>query len=88
MGLDHVMVNFNDWMFTSLAFSRLFNSENLSRYFRVVSEDRGTFLLTWRESGQEENIPEDLIRFLDLKRSAVLLYPFSDQFRQDLLARV
>lgn len=88
MGLDHFMINFNDWIFTGLAFSRLFNSENLSRYFRVVSEDRGTFLLTWRESGQEENIPEDLIRFLDLKRSAVLLYPFSDQFRQDLLARV
>ncbi len=88
MGINYFMINFEDCIFSGLGFSGIFDGKNFGRYFRVVSEDQGTYLLTWRQEGEAQNVPWDLIRMFDIKRTGILFYPFSNKLHEDLFPEV
>jgi hypothetical protein len=45
-------------------------------------------LLTWREPGEQQSLPADLLAILELKQKATLVFPFEEQFLDRLEALV
>jgi hypothetical protein len=75
-------------LFSGLAFSELFRAGNLDRYFKLAFRDGDQFLLTWRDSGDTEPLPRDLVEALELRQRATYTYPFGAQFLGALKAEV
>lgn len=83
LDINFFVLNQRSPLFSSVAFSRLFEPATLDRYLRVYGRKDDAYLLTWR--GEErEPIPADFRRIFDLKRSGVLSYPFSKAFRDSV----
>lgn len=76
--IDHFIVSLNAELFTSIAFTQLFNPENLETFFDVGYRDGTHFILTWRQNSAP--LPKSLVEGLDFKRAGVLTVPSSPEF--------
>ena len=83
LGINFFILNRRSPLFSSVAFSRLFEPTTLDRYLRMYGRKDDAYLLTWRDKEQEP-IPADFKRLFELKRSGVLSYPFSKAFRDSV----
>jgi hypothetical protein len=79
--IAHFTINLKRPLFSTFAFTSLFDPSEMPKHFRVSYEDDDKFILTWREDNSPDaTIPDYLLNRLDLKRAAVLSYPFTDHF--------
>ncbi len=54
-GINYFIVDWaHQWLFGAIPYSRLFERASLSRYFGVVSQWPGVWLLTWKDSANRE----------------------------------
>ncbi|MDP6017960.1 MAG: hypothetical protein QGI32_17820 [Candidatus Latescibacteria bacterium] len=80
-GVDFFVLNRRSPLFSSVAFSRLFEPATLDLYLSMYARRDDTYLLTWRGQNPAP-IPEDFTRVFELKRTAVLSYASSASFRE------
>lgn len=78
--IGYFTLNLQSRLFSTIAFTSLFDVREMPRYFSVVDEDGDFFILTWRRSGQEKPLPDYLLTVFELKRTGVLHFPFTDRF--------
>jgi hypothetical protein len=77
--IGHFTLNLQSRLFSTVAFTSLFDVREMPKYLSVAYENRDFFILTWRDGVHDKQLPEFLLTLLDLKRTAVLHYPFTDQ---------
>jgi hypothetical protein len=78
--IRYVTLNLQSRLFSTIAFTSLFDAREMPRYFSVAYEDGDFFILTWRRSDQEKPLPDYLLTLFELKRAGVLRYPFTQRF--------
>jgi hypothetical protein len=78
--IRYLTLNLQRKLFSTIAFTSLFDSSEITRFFSVAYEEGDFFVLTWRENDQEKQFSPYLLTLIDLKRSGVLNYPFSQRF--------
>lgn len=79
-GISYLALNLQSSLFSTIAFTSLFDPREAPKYLGVVYEDRDFFILTWRDQEPTRPLPEYLLTLLELKRSGVLNYPFTKRF--------
>lgn len=85
--IEHFIINLRASLFSTVAFTKLFDPAVMDRYFDVSYRNDDLFILTWREAGKNgPPLPKSLIIAMDIKRTGVLMMPFSKEFEQTMLA--
>lgn len=77
--IKHFVVNLQSRLFSTVAFTSLFDPQEMSRYFSVAYEDGDFFILTWRLNGKEKPLSDYFLTLFELKRTGVLHYPFTEK---------
>jgi hypothetical protein len=78
--ITHLAVNVKARLFTTIAFTALFDPREMAHHLGVVYEDGDFFILAWRQYEQTRPIPEYLVAVLELKRTGALHHPFTEPF--------
>ncbi len=78
--IRYFTLNLQSRLFSTIAFTSLFDAREMPRYFSVAYEDGDFFILTWRRGDQGRPLPEDLLTLFELKRTGVLRYPFTQRW--------
>lgn len=79
--IAHFTIDLQRPLFSTFAFTSLFDPSEMPKHFRVSYENDDKFILTWRRDDLSgPGIPGYLLNRLDLKRAAILSYPFTDHF--------
>ena len=84
--INFFLLNLQAPLFSSLAFTRLFAAQDLSKNFRVVHEDANIYILTWRDAEYKQEFSPRLIRILEHKQSGNLHGLSSIQFEHKFAA--
>lgn len=84
--IRYFSLNLKGRLFSTIAFSSLFDVHELPKYFNVAHEDGDVFMLSWRENIDSRPLPDYLLTMLEFKRTAVLHYPFTERFAARLAA--
>lgn len=88
--LEYVSVNLPSRLFTTFAFTSLFQPSHLRDYFDVAYERGDLFVLRLRKKEEksqpmdEHRIPDYVLSTLELKRQGVLHFPFTAEFYSSL----
>lgn len=80
--IKYFALNLQSRLFSTLAFTSLFDPRVMNKYFNVAYEDGDFFILTWRVNVQDKPLPIYFLTLYDLKRSGVLNYPYSERFKK------
>lgn len=83
--IRYFTLNLQSSLFSTIAFTSLFDVREMPRYFSVAYEDGDFFILSWRKSDQEKRLPDYLLTLFELKRTGVLHYPFTERFAKLVL---
>jgi hypothetical protein len=88
--IKYVSLNLPNRLFTTLAFTSLFDVRYMQKYFDLAYENEGFFVLRLREDVEApaNNLPDYLLTSLELKRSGVLHFPFTADFDAALTGQV
>jgi hypothetical protein len=78
--ITYFAINLQSRLFSTVAFTRLFDVREMSRYFSVAYEDGDFFILTWRRDAEGRSLPEYFLTLFELKRIGILHYPFTEHF--------
>jgi len=78
--IKYFCLNLETRLFSTFAFTTLFDTHELARYFSVAYEDGDLFILTWRRTSDAKPLPDRMLSILELKRSGVLHFPFTERF--------
>lgn len=78
--IRYFTLNLQSRLFSTIAFTSLFDAREMPEYFSIAYEDGDFFILTWRRSGQGKSLPDYLLTLVELKRTGVLHYPFTHRF--------
>ena len=79
-GIRYFTLHLRSLLFTTYAFTKLFEPAAMQKYFSLAYEDGDFFILKRRTAVAEPPLPAHLTAALEFKRTGVLHYPFSDQF--------
>jgi hypothetical protein len=82
--ISHLALSLRRPLFSTIAFTALFDPDEMRKHFSVVYEDGDFFILTWR-SPQGDQPADRLIQLFELKRTGALHYPFSRHFAAQML---
>jgi len=82
--ISHLVVNLRRPLFSTIAFTALFDPSEMKKHLSVAYEDGDFFILTWR-GPQGDPPPDHLVRLFELKRTGALHYPFSSRFIVQML---
>lgn len=80
LGIRYFTLDLRNLLFTTYAFTTLFEPAAMQKYLSLAYEDGDFFILKRRTSPAEPSVPAHLTAPLELKRTGFLHYPFSDQF--------
>jgi hypothetical protein len=83
--ISHLIVNLRRPLFSTVAFTALFQPSAMRKHLSVAYEDSDVFVLTWRRSDADA-LPDHLVGLFELKRTGALHYPFSTRFIAQMLA--
>lgn len=87
--MDFFHINVADDLFSSLAFTQLFQAGVIPHYFRVVYHAGHSYVLTWRQdSWSSEPFDPVLLRVLDIRQTDVAAYCFSTSLEVDVAEMV
>jgi hypothetical protein len=88
--IKYVSLNLPNRLFTTLAFTSLFDVRYMQKYFDLAYENEGFFVLRLREEveASANSLPDYLLTSLELKRSGVLHFPFTADFDAALTGQV
>lgn len=78
--IRYFALNLQARLFSTVAFTSLFDVHEMPKYFSVAYEDGDFFILKWRQSDLEKPLPDYLLTLVDLKRTGVLHYSFTERF--------
>ena len=78
--LSHFILNVRTRLFTTVAFTSLFDPRELPKFLKLSYENNGIVIFTWKDGDEASDIPEYVLTALDLKRTGVLNYPFTTDF--------
>jgi hypothetical protein len=84
--IKYFALNLQSRLFTTIAFTSLFDPLEMPKYFTKVYEDGDLIILAWRQSEYEKLIPDYLLTTVDLKRAGVLHFPFTKRFAKSVIA--
>jgi hypothetical protein len=90
--IEYVSVNLPSRLFTTFAFTSLFDPLNIRKYFTVAYQNGDYFVLRLRNkaggdagaNSAADAVPEDFVATIELKRTGALHFPFSQEFVQQL----
>jgi hypothetical protein len=85
--IDYFIVNLQGNLFSSIAFTSLFDVHEMPKYFRVAYEDSDIFILGWRRSADDKPLPPYLLTLFELKQSGMLNFPFGEGLEKLLLPK-
>jgi hypothetical protein len=85
LSIKYFALNLQSKLFTTIAFTSLFDPLEMPKYFTKVYEDGDLIILAWRQSEQETPLPDYLLTTVDLKRAGVLHYPFTKRFATSVI---
>lgn len=83
--INHFIISLRASLFTTIAFTKLFDPSVMDRFFSVSYRDGDLFILTWRKADAKP-LPKSLIVAMDFKRTGVLAIPYSAEFKREMLA--
>ena len=78
--LSHFILNVRTRLFTTVAFTSLFDPRELPKFLKLSYENNGIVIFTWKDGDEASDIPEyvsDCARFETNRRSH---YPFTTDF--------
>jgi len=78
--IKYFTLNLQSRLFSTIAFTSLFDPREMPRYFSVAYEEGDVFILTWRQNDEEKLLPPYLLTLVELKRTGVLYYLFTQRF--------
>jgi hypothetical protein len=80
--IKYVSLSLPNRLFTTLAFTSLFDVRRIQEFFDVAYENEGFFVLRLREETEQStnSLPDYLLTSLELKRGGVLHFPFTADF--------
>jgi hypothetical protein len=80
--MQYVALNLSSRLFTTLAFTSIFDVQHIQEYFDIAYADRDFFVLRLRDeaAASKNDMPDYLLTALELKRSGVLRFPFTKAF--------
>jgi hypothetical protein len=78
--IRYLAINLPSRLFSTIAFTPLFDANEMPKYLTVAYRKGDFVVLTWRQSGADEPLPEEFLTLFELKRSGVLHYPFTKRF--------
>ena len=78
--IRHFAINLRNRLFSTIAFTSLFDPQEMPKYFQVSYQRGDFFILSLRDGDQAAPLPHNLLLMLDLKRTGVLNYPFTERF--------
>lgn len=81
--IDHFIINLKGPLYSTVAFTKLFDPAHLDRFFELSYRHGDLFILTWRRPNGAP-IPKSLIVGLDFKRAGVLNAPFAHGFAHQM----
>jgi Arc/MetJ family transcription regulator len=90
--IRHVAVSLQSRLFTTIAYTSLFDPREIAAYFSLSYEGDGDFfILTMRDAkdgsaDREKSIPQYFLMMMDLKRNGALNLPFADEFTSKLVS--
>ncbi len=82
--IDYFTISVHSSLFSTIAFTSLFDVQEMSKFFSVAYEDGDFFVLTWRDKVSGKPLPDRLLTVFELKRTGVLHYPFSQHFERSM----
>lgn len=83
--IEYFVVSLKGKLFSTIAFSSLFDATEMPRYFSSAYADEDFFILKWRDNTESKELSPYLLTLFELKRSGVLNYPFSKTFEETIL---
>lgn len=83
--LSHFVFNEQSRLFSTIAFTSLFDPREIPKFLRLSYENNNIFVFTWKADGEVSNIPDYLLTAIDLKRAGVLNYPFTAHFYSQIV---
>jgi hypothetical protein len=91
--IKYISVNLARRLFTTFAFTSLFDPRNIRDYFTLAYQNGDYFVLRLRSKAEgsagsvevEDGVPEDFLTVIDFKRTGALHFPFSEKFAQQLV---
>ena len=84
-GIRYFSLDLQHRLFSTIAFTPLFDVHQMPRYFSVAYQEGEFVMLTWRERADDPPLSEYLLTIMEIKRAGVLRYPFTEQFAARLL---
>jgi hypothetical protein len=78
--LSHFILSLSSRLFTTVAFTSLFDPREMPKFLKLSYENDGTVIFTWKDDDEAGDIPEYVLTTIDLKRTGVLNYPFTMHF--------
>jgi hypothetical protein len=80
--IEYLSLNLPSRLFTTVAFTALFDAKNVNSYFDLAYEDGDFFILRLKDTieNSSHSLPDYLLTSLEFKRSGVLHFPFSNDF--------
>lgn len=86
--IDFFVLNLNSRLFTTVAFSALFDPVQMPRMLGLAHEDGDLVILTWAGAPGTRPLPRHLLLSLEMKRSGALHYPWSADLARRVGVRV
>lgn len=85
-GIEYIIIDLPSQLFTTVAFTTLFDVTNIQRYFEVAYERDDIFVLRLRHKDESptHEMPNYLLTRLELKRAGILHFPFTKEFEAAL----
>lgn len=85
--IRYFTLNLQSRLFSTFAFTSLFDPAQMNERFSLVKESGDFFVLTWRQSREEHDLPEYLLVLIELKRSGIMQLPFDAVLRKTVVTQ-